>query len=78
METSKEGGPESGRTQARHRVRKGAGAETTRSLSSGLWPSALASHQVCWPWHQRGPVPGARGLLQWPADTAGGEFRPAL
>jgi len=19
------------------------------SLSSGLWPSALASHQICWP-----------------------------
>jgi len=58
-------------TQARRR-------RDTRSLSSGLWPSALASHQICWPRRPQGRVPGARGLLQWPADTAGGEFRPAL
>jgi len=43
-------------------------------LSSGLWPSAPASHRICWPSHSRKALAGSRIA----PDTAGGEFHPAL
>jgi len=49
----------------------------TRSLLSGLLPSAPEWHRICWPLL----LQSARGLgaRAWPADsiTAGGELHPA-
>jgi len=73
-----------GRVTARARAHAPArGRRWTRSLSSGLWPSALASHQVCWPRRRRGgcrALAGSRGRrsVDRAPDTAGGDFHPAL